>query len=187
MEAGFSADGVEGVPEKAQLAHQIFRGTNIEIDSEERINADTGILIEDNGTRHLGATLGTQEFKEKFLKKKIEKLAQELETLSDISISQPQAAYTAYMWGFKSKWQFLQRVSKDSSHLFAPLENTINNSFIPKCIGHLPTPTLREVFALPTRAGGLGLEDPTKTATTAFEASKERKKNMILLFFELSK
>ena len=75
------------------------------------------------------------------------------------------------MWGFKSKWQFLQRVSKDSSHLFAPLERTIDNSFIPKCIGHLPNPTLREVFALPTRQGGLGLEDPTKTATAAFEAS----------------
>ena len=159
-------------PEKAKEAQRIFRGTNIDIEAaEERIHSDTGITIEDNGTRHLGATLGTQEFKEKFLQKKIEKLAQELQSLADISITQPQAAYTAYMWGFKSKWQFLQRVSKDSSHLFAPLENIINNSFIPKCIGHLPNPTLREVFALPTRAGGLGLENPTKTATAAFEAS----------------
>ena len=52
-------------------------------------------------------------------------------------------------------------------------ENVINNSFIPKCIGHLASPTLREVFALPTRAGGLGLENPTKTATAAYEASNK--------------
>ena len=59
-------------PEKAEEAQRIFRGTNIDIEAaEKRIHADTGITIEDNGTRHLGATLGTQEFKEKFLQKKI--------------------------------------------------------------------------------------------------------------------
>ena len=92
--------GITPKPQKqSSLSNQrIFRGTNIDIEAaEERIHADTGITIEDNGTRHLGATLGTQE---KFLQKKIEKLSQELSTLSDIAVTQPQAAYTAYMWGF---------------------------------------------------------------------------------------
>ena len=52
----------------------------------------------------------------------LSKRKKELEHLSDIATTQPQAAYTAFTHGIKSKWIYLARTTPNIDHLLAPLE-----------------------------------------------------------------
>ena len=53
--------------DKENLAREIFKGTNIKITS--------------TGACHLGATVGSKEFKDKYVKMKVEEMTVELEKL----------------------------------------------------------------------------------------------------------
>ena len=63
---------------------------------------EVNITIE--GQRHLGAVIGSQEYKDMYCKEKVRAWKGELETLSEIAKNQPHAAYIAFTKGFKSKF-----------------------------------------------------------------------------------
>ena len=63
----------------------------------------TDIVITTNGCRHLGAAIGTKIFIEEYVKQKVLEWKKELERLSTIAISQPQAAYAAFTHGIINK------------------------------------------------------------------------------------
>ena len=48
-------------PDRVELAHQAFKGSGIDIQTEGA--KDSGVEIITNGTRHLGAAVGTDEAK----------------------------------------------------------------------------------------------------------------------------
>ena len=54
----------------------------------------TPINVTTEGQRHLGAVVGSQEFKDQYCREKILRWKGELEALSEIARSQPHAAYT---------------------------------------------------------------------------------------------
>ncbi len=81
----------------------------------------TGIEIVVSGARHLGAAIGSHDFVEDFIKKKIEKWSTELQTLAKFATTEPQAAYSAFVFGLKGKWTFLQRTLPQSAPFFQPL------------------------------------------------------------------
>ena len=66
----------------------------------------TGISITSDGKRHLGAALGSPSFVASFVEKQVTSWIKELQQLSDISVTHPQAAFTH---GFIGKWNFLMR------------------------------------------------------------------------------
>ena len=140
-------------PEHEALAHTLFGNTGIEIQ---------------RGSRHLGAAIGTQSFIHSYVEKKVSQWCTELETLTLFSTTEPQAAYSAFTFGFKGKWNFLQRTTPNTGPLFQPLEEVINNSFLPTLTGRIITDLEREVLSLPTRNGGLGIANPTQQATSSF-------------------
>ena len=124
-----------------------------------------------SGTRHLGAALGSDDFAAEYVKRKVEKWSLELKTLTAFSKTEPQAAYSAFVFGFKGKWNFIQRTMPNCAPLLQPLEDLLRNSFIPTLTGRTMSDMEREIFSLPTRDGGLGIQNPSETAQQAFQDS----------------
>ena len=136
------------VVKESQLAeaHEIFR--------------NSGVQITADGHRLLGAPVGTQSFCKAFTERTVANWKLQLEALSSVARTQPQAAYAAFTHGFVGKWTFLARTT-DIGELFSPLEETIRNCLIPLLTGR-PSPgsCVRNLLALPPRLGGLGLINP---------------------------
>ena len=145
-------------PEMEKLAREVFADMNIEITS--------------TGSCHLGAVIGSQEYKEEFIGKKVKELNEELNKLSKIGKTEPHAAYTAFTHGWKHKWIYISRTIPDIGESLMPLENCIRNVFIPAISnGHICTDEEREILALPPRLGGLGIPNPTKVADQEYHNS----------------
>ena len=135
---------------------------------------DTQVMITTDGKPHLGAALGTTSFTELHVKNKVEKWSEELLHLSAIAQTHPQAAYAAFTHGLVSKWTYLTRTIANIGPLLQPLEDIIRTKFIPALWGRpAPNDNLRDLLALPCRLGGLGLQNPTRTADYEYSASKE--------------
>ena len=63
------------------------------------------------GRRHLGAVIGSKEFKDQYCQEKVDKWLREMESLVEISKSQPHAAYIAFTKGFKSKFTYCGEIA----------------------------------------------------------------------------
>ena len=117
----------------------------------------TGITISCEGERHLGAVLGTEKFREKYVQGKVMKWIKDVEELALIGEDDPQLAYSAFTKALSHRWTFVQRTFKNVSHLFEPLKDAIRDKFIPAIIGRQATKTERQMFTLPVRLSGLGI------------------------------
>ena len=97
------------------------------------------------GRRHLGAVIGSKEFKDQYCQEKVDKWLREMESLAEISKSQPHVAYVA----------FLKDLNPNSLITCAPLnrrfeeyvdliEEAIHTSFLPSLFGRAePLPDRR--------------------------------------------
>ena len=128
-----------------------------------------------------GASLGTTpSFTVLHAKSKVEKWSEELQCLSTIAQTHPQAAYAAFTHGLASKWIYASRTIENIGPLLQPLEDIIRTKFIPAICGRpAPSNELRDLLALPCRMGGLGILNPTHTASHEFSASKEITKPIV--------
>ena len=119
----------------------------------------TGVNITTEGKQYLGAALGTEAFEED----KVKEWTSKIKHLSQIAKTQPHAAYSALTHGLSSEWTFLFRTIPNITDLVEPLEQAsfitgkpdINNAE-------------RELLALPTRLGGLGLTNPMEVCNHDF-------------------
>jgi len=146
--------------EHTARAAELFQGTDVQITNE--------------GQRHLGAALGSRTFVETYVTGKVQEWVREIEQLAAIASSQPHAAYAALTHGLSSKWSYLSRTISNISDLFQPLENAIRYKFLPALTGRSAfTEQERDLFALPTRLGGLGIPNPTKSANFMFDSSQQ--------------
>ena len=57
-------------PERVEDARKVFKGSGIDIKTEGA--KDSGVDIITIGTRHLGAAVGTTDFKQTYIKKKVD-------------------------------------------------------------------------------------------------------------------
>ena len=151
-------------PEQLQYAKEIF--------------GDTGITIGTEGERHLGAVVGSAEFKEKYVQKKVEKWVQDVEQLSAIASDEPQIAYAAFTKALCMRWCFVQRTIPGISHLFEPLEEKICNTFLPAIVGRNISEIERRMLALPVRFCGIGVQNPVETADAEYGASIQNTENL---------
>ena len=133
---------------------------------------NTSIKITKEGERHLGAVLGTESFKEKYVKDAVATWVKETDLLAQFAVTEPQAAYTAFTFGMKHKWNYLMRTVPNIGPLLEPLEEVINGRFIPAISnGHFPSERERRLVALPPRMGGLGIPNPQELAHVEFQNS----------------
>ena len=157
--------GLENLPK----AKAVFKGTGVQITVE--------------GDRHLGAVLGSEDFKRDFVKRKISSWVKDIEELAAIAKEEPQIAYSAFTKGLSSRWSYIQRTIDGIADLFQPLEDTIYNSLIPSIVGRKVNSLERDMLALPLRFGGLGIQNPTKTADREYQASKRITSQLTELIF----
>lgn len=151
-------------PEKLPLATELFSGTNIQI---------TTI-----GERHLGAVIGTTEFRREYVTNKVNKWIEDVAELAEIAKDEPQVAYSAYTKAMCMRWCFLQRTVPDIKEYFIPLEEIIREKLIPAIIGKAVTDLERKIISLPVRLGGMGIQNPTLTAQIEFRNSSVITRNL---------
>ena len=126
-----------------------------------------------HGKRHLGAALGSKTFTEEYVKDKVQGWTKDITKLAKVALSQPHAAYTAYVHGLSSRWSYLLRTIPDIDDLLQLLENAIHQHLIQALTGRPPCSSIeRDLLALPVRLGGLGLCDPSVISSQSFQSSE---------------
>ena len=155
---------------KFDEANQLFKGT--------------GVKITSNGMRHLGAAIGSKAFKDSYLQKKIEEWVESVERLSKIAVTEPQAAFSAFIERLQSRWVFVLRTVPDLAKIMQPLEDAIRQKFIPSLIGRTVTDIERELFSLPARFAGLGIANPCAQCERQFSGSEELTQPLLALILE---
>ena len=128
------------------LRRKVFKGSDIDIQTEGA--KDSGVEIISNGTRHLGAAVGTEDFKHSYVKKKVD--------------SWIHAVFAAYTHCLQSQWTFLCRSMPGTPALFEPLEDAIRQVLIPALLRREVSDLERDLISLPARMGGLGICKPTE-------------------------
>ena len=124
-------------PEKYDRAMELFKDSNVQITME--------------GHKQLGASLGTMEFKEIYVKEMVEEWVQEIRSLSEIAKTDPHSTYCAFVHGLRHKWTCTMRTIPNISHLFEPLENEIKNVFLAEITGQCLTENECIILSLPPR------------------------------------
>ena len=153
----------------------------------ENLFSNTGIKITVQGHKHLGSPLGTRAFVEEFVRSKVDGWVTEIEKLSEIATFQPQAAYAAFTHGLTSRWTFLMRTVPGIEELLHPLEDAIRHQFLPAITGKQAlNDTERDLLSLPARSGGLGVTNPSKTASQQFGASKKVTEPLVSIIHQQS-
>ena len=132
---------------------------------------DLEIQITTEGQRLLGAVIGAESFKEEYVANLVSTWCLELEKLSSIAISQPQAAFSAFTLGYRRKFTYYLRTIPNIADLLRPLEDLIATQLLPSILGQDISKIDREISALPTRYGGLGIPCLHEEAEFEFNTS----------------
>lgn len=138
----------------------------------ERVFGDE-VNITTEGQRHLGAVIGSQEFKDQYCREKVRVWKGEIETLSEIAKSQPHAAYIAFTKGYKSKFTYFMRTIDSFEDYVDPVQEAIDDLLLPTLFGQTePLPgELHQLVTLTPAQGGLGLPNLRREAPEQFAAS----------------
>ena len=130
------------------------------LQSAKTIFEPLGVNVTNTGERHLGAVVGSENFRTAYVREKVNSWVESVNELATIATKEPQYAYSCYVKGLSHKWTFLQRTIPEVSSLFQPLEEAIRSNLVPALLGKSVSDLERDIIALPTRLGGLGIYDP---------------------------
>ena len=142
------------------------------LQAAETLFADTSIQITTEGKRHLGAAIGTTEFKDSYIKGKVEEWCKRLKKLAGFAKTHPHAAYSGYILGEQHKYTYFLRTLPNISAILEPLDDIIEHELIPALFGTAISQNEREILSLPIREGGLGLRILSQTSDQTYTASK---------------
>ena len=111
------------------------------------------------------------------MNEKVAEWHKEFEHLSIIAKSQPQAAYSAFINGYRHKFTYYVRTISNIAHLFKPIEDIITPNLsepnlLPQILGFEVSLPDHEIFVLLTRLGGLGIPVMTTEADFEYNASR---------------
>lgn len=154
----------------------------------ESLFQDTGVVVTHDGKRHLGSAIGSHSFVENYVEEKVTEWKREVERLSEIAMTQPQAAYAALTHGLVSKWTYLARTTPNIDTLLKPLEEVIRHKLLPAITGQKAfSDNLRDLMALPAHLGGLGIINPSHKSTTYYSNSSSITTPLVDLITQQSK
>ena len=75
------------------------------------------VNITDKGHRYLGSYIGCESGLEEFVRGEMESWKEDIEGLCKIALSEPQLAYSAFLYGTSKRWNFLARTTPGVSEL----------------------------------------------------------------------
>ena len=93
----------------------------------------------------LGAAIGSNEFRIRYVNEKVNDWCEELKTLPNFAKSQPQAAYAAFCFAEQNKYSYFLRTIPSISELMKPVDEIIQNDLLPLIIGGSITENERQL------------------------------------------
>ena len=131
------------------------------------------VNVTTEGHSHLGAVIGTKEYKDQYCGDKVLKWKKEIEALSEIAKNQPHASCIAFSKSYKSKFTYSMRTIESFEEYVDPIHEAINDLFLPTLFGQVePLPCeLRQLVTLTPAQGGLGIPDLRIDAPQQYAAS----------------
>ena len=131
------------------------------------------------GRRYLGGSLGTQKFKDLYIKTKVNEWISQLELLAKIAVIEPQSAYCAFTAGFKHKVTYTMRTIPDICQHLQKLDQYVEKVFIPVLVDrHIPSNVERKLLFLPVKLGSMGI------AKTEYQNSRNITESLTKLHLE---
>jgi hypothetical protein len=146
-------------PQYEEKAKELFNNTEVQITT--------------SGHEHLGAALGSNQFKTEYIESKVSEWIEEVENLAEMAKSDPHSAFSAFTHGLRHKWSYTMRTVNGISDQLKPLENSIMNKLIPSLTGKQINDTERKLISLPPRLGGLGIIDPSEISQFEYNNSNQ--------------
>ena len=105
---------------------------------------DVNITVD--GHRHIGAVIGSNDFKEEYVNEKIDRWIEDVHQLAEFAKEEPQSALSAFNIGLSQRWKFTRRTIPNISHLFEKLEDAIRQKLIPAICGRSVSEVLKEGY-----------------------------------------
>ena len=140
---------------------------------------NSGVNITTDGKRHLGAALGTNDYKNEYLSDIVDEWIEEIKVLSEIAKSKPQPAYSCFISGFRHKVTYFMRTIPGAESQLKRLDEIILTHFIPAITdGIICNEEERKLLSLPPKFGGLSIPLFSKVAQHEFENSFKLTKNL---------
>ena len=131
------------------------------------------VNITADGKRHLGAVIGSEEYKREFCEEKVQKWTDELTILTEIAETHPQMAYAAFQKGYKSKFTYFLRTIENFHQYVEPLDAIISDKLIPTMFGYdSPMAEIRNLLSLNSSDGGLGFPIIAEVSEGQYKSSK---------------
>jgi len=126
------------------------------------------------GSRYLGGYIGSHDTMADWITPRIDKWCAGVRLLAQAARRYPQSAFAGLTKSLQAEWQYLQRVTPDVAPFFEPLETALAHDFFPalfqdKDFGH----SNHELLGLAAKRAGLGVPNPTSTASKNLEASQD--------------
>ena len=139
-----------------------------------KVFGGTGIKVTSEGREMLGSAIGSRDFVKTCTAEKIDAFVNDIENLAKIAEQYPQSAYAAFSHCIEGKWRYLMRIVEDIDSPLQPLEDSINQVFIPALTGRSQcNPDERSFMSLPIRYGGLNIVNPVTNASQEYQASQK--------------
>ena len=133
-----------------------------------------------SGKRHLGAVLGTEEFKNEYVTEKIDGWVDELKELEKIAKVEPHIAYCAYVCGIQHRYTYVLRTIPNIGQHLQKLDEAIDQYLVKHIFhDHLITPLERTWISLPARLGGLGIRIMAEVAPIYYANSRLMTKKLV--------
>ena len=133
----------------------------------------------EDGMCHLGAVIGTIEYRKHYVTQKVNNWLDELNMLCDIAGIEPQAAYSCFVSGYKHKLPYIMRTIPDISHQLERIDALIGTKFIPAITGGIyVNPDKHYLLSLLAKNGGLGLPIFSELADIEFQYSNIMSENL---------
>ena len=101
---------------------------------------------------HLVASIGSNEFRIKYVTEKVSEWCEELKPLPNFVKS-----YAAFCFGEQNKYSYFVRTIQSMNELMKPVDKVIQNNLLPSIIGKTITENQRRLYSLPTNSGVLGI------------------------------
>ena len=141
------------------LARELFKDTDIKYTTE--------------GQRHLGASIGSKEFRSEYARGLVEEWCNEMNKLTEFAKTEPHAAYSAFCHGEMHKYTYFMRTIPGMNEYMKPLDEIIESKFLPALINSIISEEDRQLYSLPVRYGGFGIPILSELAEIQHQHSKE--------------
>ena len=143
------------------------------LDSAKEMFHGTQINITEKGRKHLGAVIGSSEYKQEYMVKKVEEWSASIRRLCTIAKTQPHAAYSCYVKGFSHKFTYFMRTIPGVTSFLEPLDHAVDEFLKVLFNNYNFNEVERKLWSLPVRMGGMGIPIPSKMADDQYSNSRK--------------